>query len=246
MKNTIKSIKKNTVRYLLTIYKYFFRIHSQKVYDIVDAQYIVPDRMFFYWNICKFVNAIQMESAPWTYETILWEVRKIVQPDSKILDYGCGAHKSSYLRSLYGSRISSADILDLALDNFYKINPNDSSVPIEDWSFDIVIASEVIEHVFSPFILLNELIRVSKKYVIISTPNPTSLRSRREFYKTWFLSWFWPSNWDYHICPVFYWQIEKFLHQKGLRFQRIANHTFYDLYGDDVEHAEVFIYIIEL
>ncbi len=246
MKHMRELIRRTTIKHLLPIYRYFSRIHSQKVYDTIDPQYVESDRIFFYWNRCMFVNAIRMESAPWTYETILLEIQKILQPNSNILDYWCGAHKSAYLRSLYGPRVSSADILDLEIDNFYKINPKDSSVPIEDGSFDIVIASEVIEHVFSPFVLLDELIRISREYVIISTPNPASLRSRRQFYKTGFLSWFWPDNWNYHLSPVFYWQVEKFLQEKKLNFKRIANHSFYDLNGDDIENAEVFIYIIKL
>lgn len=231
---------------LYSLYKWFFRIWSTKVFKIIAPEYIENDRLFYYGNYPRFVNGIKMESAPWTYETILFELKSLVWDNTSILDYGCGMHKSAYLRTLYGNRVTSADILDFDINNFLKINIKDSSLPISDKQFDISIASEVIEHVFSPFLLIEELIRVSKKYIIISTPNPASLKSRKLFKKTWFLYWFAPSNWEYHVTPVFYWQIERFLHEKNLSFRRYANHSFYDLKWDDVLYAESFIYIISI
>jgi 2-polyprenyl-3-methyl-5-hydroxy-6-metoxy-1,4-benzoquinol methylase len=38
-------------------------------------------------------------------------------------------------------------------------------------SFDLVVSTEVLEHLDNPIDALNELLRISKKYVIISTPN---------------------------------------------------------------------------
>jgi 2-polyprenyl-3-methyl-5-hydroxy-6-metoxy-1,4-benzoquinol methylase len=227
-------------------YKDILYVRSNALDGLVPTEYIIPDRAFYYGRQLRFVDGIKMESAPGTYETILSELKKLISKDTTILDYGCGIHQSKYMRSLYGDRVSSADVLDFDIDNFYKINTADSSLPLPDKSFSISIASEVIEHVFSPFILLDELIRVSREYIIISTPNPASLKSRSLFSQTGFLHWFGPENWSYHITPVFYWQIEKYLKEKNVSYTRFSNHAFFGLKGDDIEYAEALIYIIDV
>lgn len=51
-------------------------------------------------------------------------------------------------------------------------------LPFEDNSFDAVFACDILEHVRDPWILLGEMGRVSKKYIIIHGPNFASLKCR--------------------------------------------------------------------
>lgn len=51
-------------------------------------------------------------------------------------------------------------------------------IPYPDNSFDVVIALDVLEHVFNPEILLSEMKRVAKHHVIIGVPNFSSFPSR--------------------------------------------------------------------
>jgi len=44
-------------------------------------------------------------------------------------------------------------------------------LPYKNNSFDLVLCTEVLEHMQSPEKALNELIRVSKKYLLLSVPN---------------------------------------------------------------------------
>ena len=44
-------------------------------------------------------------------------------------------------------------------------------LPYKDNSFDLVICTEVLEHLEEPAKALKEILRVSKKYLIISVPN---------------------------------------------------------------------------
>lgn len=44
-------------------------------------------------------------------------------------------------------------------------------LPYEDSSFDLVVCTEVLEHLDQPAKVLNEVLRTSKKYVLISVPN---------------------------------------------------------------------------
>lgn len=51
-------------------------------------------------------------------------------------------------------------------------------LPFADNSFDVVFACDILEHVRNPWILLGEMARVSKKYVVIHGPNFVSLKCR--------------------------------------------------------------------
>jgi len=89
-------------------------------------------------------------------------------------------------------------------------------LPFEDETFDGVVCLEGIEHVLNPFLLLGELIRVSKVggHVIVSTPNIMNMYSRLQFLFTGTFYQFHPSQLhDYgpeeavdrfHISPMSY------------------------------------------
>jgi len=224
----------------------FHKIDNKKVFTLLDKKYIAKYRLFYYWNAVRFVNSIKMESVPWTYETILENLLKydIKWNNYKILDFWCWQHQSMYLKELYKKNIFSADIIDFKMTNFFKINPKKHNLEFENNEFDIVICSEVIEHTLSPFILIEELIRITSKKLIITTPNPMILISRKKFYKTWFLHWFWLKDHSFHKTPIFYWQIENYLKEKNIKYNRYANHSFFWLKWNDIDFWETFIYII--
>lgn len=55
-------------------------------------------------------------------------------------------------------------------------------LPIRNKSFDIVLCSEVLEHVLKPEEVLNELKRVAKLYVVLSVPCVEFARKKRYLY----------------------------------------------------------------
>jgi len=55
---------------------------------------------------------------------------------------------------------------------------SDGKLPYENDSFDYVIMLDVLEHLYDPAKLLNEAKRVTKKFVILSVPNFSSLPAR--------------------------------------------------------------------
>ena len=111
------------------------------------------------------------------YKVLLKEVGKLL-PVS-ILDAGCGEgftlHKLQQAK--IGKELSGFDSLDKAIkigkkqyksldlkvDNIYDIKSPANA-------YDVVICSEVLEHLEHPESALKELIRVSKKYVVLSVP----------------------------------------------------------------------------
>lgn len=97
----------------------------------------------------------------------------------KILDVGCGTGvNATYFRDM-GHEVFGIDISDVAISKFMQ-NGFDGCVcnvadgiPKDDGLFDIVYASDVIEHIDNVDGFLSELYRVLKKNgkLVLSTPN---------------------------------------------------------------------------
>jgi 2-polyprenyl-3-methyl-5-hydroxy-6-metoxy-1,4-benzoquinol methylase len=102
-----------------------------------------------------------------------------------LLDYGCG---EGFVLSLIAQQhpqlsLTGCDINQQALDlaakavpsaNFFICNSTPSSVKIlktTRQSFDIVLCTEVLEHVPHPEQLLQTISRLSRKFVILSVPH---------------------------------------------------------------------------
>lgn len=102
-----------------------------------------------------------------------------LKTNSKILDAGCGngflmkeLKKNSSLTKFYG-----LDILKDSISYAKKLNPdsrffvgNVTDMPFKDDYFDLIICSEVIEHLKNPETALKEIQRTTKKYAIICLP----------------------------------------------------------------------------
>jgi ubiquinone/menaquinone biosynthesis C-methylase UbiE len=74
--------------------------------------------------------------------------------------------------------LEGVDFLDTAIEIGKKIHPqlklkqgNIYDLPYKNSEFDLVICTEVLEHLKEPDKALKELKRVTKKYCIISVPN---------------------------------------------------------------------------
>lgn len=111
-------------------------------------------------------------------KTLLKEAGK-PKPQS-VLDVGCG--EGFTLQKLrenkIGEKLVGIDFSDRAIQIGKKLNPGISlkpgtiyDIPFKDNSFDLVICSEVLEHLEHPEKALLELRRVTKKNCIISVPH---------------------------------------------------------------------------
>jgi 2-polyprenyl-3-methyl-5-hydroxy-6-metoxy-1,4-benzoquinol methylase len=97
-----------------------------------------------------------------------------------ILDVGCG--EGFTLNRLkengIGKRLEGIEYLQAAIDLGRKTYPDVLikkgtiyNLPYKTDSFDLVLCTEVLEHLEKPQDALKELVRVSKKYLVISVPN---------------------------------------------------------------------------
>ncbi len=97
-----------------------------------------------------------------------------------ILDVGCGEgftlnrlKEHGVGKQLEGVEYSK-DAIELGRKTYPQIKIKQGDIynlPYEDNTFDLVLCTEVLEHLGEPEKALKELVRVSKKYLVISVPN---------------------------------------------------------------------------
>lgn len=100
---------------------------------------------------------------------------------NKILDVGCG--EGFVIKVLSPKVVVGIDISRRALTIAKEQNQeccffegNINNLPFDDSSFDLVLATEVLEHLKEPEKAINEIKRTSKKYCIFSVPNEPYFR----------------------------------------------------------------------
>jgi len=131
-------------------------------------------------------NYIKHTSKSWVQQLLisnfnkrLLQLAKGVHPQA-ILDVGCG--EGFTLQRLkgegIGKKLEGIDYSKDAIALGKKTHPNIVikhgdiyALPYKDNSFDLIICSEVMEHLQDPKKALTELARVTKKYCILSVPN---------------------------------------------------------------------------
>lgn len=103
----------------------------------------------------------------------------------KVLDLGCGDGLFMELLRKKGIKGSGVDFSKTAIEKCKMkgleacfIDGSQENLPIADNSFDYVTILDVLEHLPCPEKLLSEAKRISKKYIIISVPNFSSLPAR--------------------------------------------------------------------
>ena len=122
-----------------------------------------PIQRFLLWNFFRnFLN--------------LTKAKKV----ESILDVGCG--EGFTLNRLkekgIGKNLEGVEYSKAAIELGHKMYPdikikqgNIYKLPYKDNTFDLVLCTEVLEHLDDPQKGLKELVRVSKKYLVISVPN---------------------------------------------------------------------------
>ena len=132
-------------------------------------------------------NKEENKSLPDGAKKVLAAITKLFP--KKFLDIGCGdiflsknILKECKIEEYHGIDISGAGVLaakELGI-KAIKLNIDEESLLYEDSYFDMVLAGELIEHLFNPDHLLSQVYRVLKKggYFILTTPNLASWHNR--------------------------------------------------------------------
>ena len=109
-----------------------------------------------------------------------------------ILDIGCSTGYFGQNLEKMGAKVTGIDISKIAIkkaknviSNAIVVDLNQDKLPFNKKTFDIVIASEVIEHLIKPTHVLKEIERVLKSdgYFVVTTPNFMYWGNRLKFLK---------------------------------------------------------------
>jgi ubiquinone/menaquinone biosynthesis C-methylase UbiE len=108
-------------------------------------------------------------------------VQKYMQPGDRVLDVGFGlgyglrilAQKAESLTGIDIDQkaVSAAASLSKTIPNLEIMQYDGTHIPYPDKCFNIVTCIDVVEHVPDYLGFINELIRVSNRVVVLSTPN---------------------------------------------------------------------------
>ncbi len=126
------------------------------------------------------------------YDNKVQSILKYVDHNKQVLDVGCLTGYLGYfcLKKKNSTKVVGIDFVENALKHARKLgidarygNVENGSLPIQDSErFDVIIVSEIIEHLVDPLVVLEKLKKVLKKNgkIIISTPNMAYFQYRFE------------------------------------------------------------------
>ncbi len=112
------------------------------------------------------------------YKELISSIKKLTIESA--LDVGCGEGftLNKLSENKIGKRLEGIDFQKTAIDAGKRVHPNLNlkvgniyHLPYKDNSFDLIICTEVLEHLEDPKKALSEIQRVSSRYVILSVPN---------------------------------------------------------------------------
>lgn len=103
-------------------------------------------------------------------------ITKIIPFNSQtsVLDVGCGNGFFTHYFAQKSNHVVGLDLSQFMLGlntHPHLVRGSAENLPFEDKSFDVVFCSNLLHHVKDPLHVVKEMVRVSKKYVVLSEPN---------------------------------------------------------------------------
>ena len=158
------------------------------------------------------------------HEDVFSMMIDFVNPNSRILDFGCGEGAFSQRLKDFGCHVDACDIDETSfkanVDHFINLDLNREHISDNfDCKYDVVVALEVIEHLENPWKFIRDMksLLTPNGVIVLSTPNISNFASRLRFMmRGTFLS-FEQASFNYgHITPIPSLQLEYIFKQCGL------------------------------
>lgn len=142
----------------------------------MDNQYLAADE-----TSAKYFNRTTRGITRQFIDNLLLEIQ--TDKPRTILDVGCG---TGYITNIMSNELESAIIgCDMDSDRIYFARRNFGEeviigditrLPFKNMSFDMVVASEILEHISCTDAALREIRRIAKNSIIITVPNEPYFR----------------------------------------------------------------------
>lgn len=136
---------------------------------------------------------LQTVTRPFTPPSRIGTVYRTLTPNACVLDVGCAGFVQARLAQAMGRtnlRHFGIDYCDRNAElpsgyGFKRVDLNREAIPFEAGSFDLVVASHILEHVVEPLRIFSECVRVCKPggIIYIAAPSERSLFSPGMFFK---------------------------------------------------------------
>ena len=196
---------------------------------------------------------IPSRSDPYTHEVVLSVAEEYLK-NSNVLDVGCGTGAFLYkIKDLTSKRFGCDFNINQYKENdnkknIKKVNLDGEKLPYSENEFDIVFCLDVLEHLFNPYVLVEECLRVLKKdgVFIVSSPNLHSYVQRIYFLLTGRLKGFWDKKHrrdfgEMHLAPIFRDQLSEFLLGRGKIIREDFNRSNIPKLRIELKHKSYFM-----
>ncbi|MBS3090711.1 methyltransferase domain-containing protein [Candidatus Pacearchaeota archaeon] len=168
---------------LFNVITLFFIISSPIVFILAAIPFIIIGLYLILWNSYRTekVESLNETGKRENYTNtrsrdITPIFKKLIPPDaSSCLDIGAGRYMSSHFMKCFFKKYVCLDIYNADIEQDLNIK---KEINLPDNSIDIVIASNILEHLVDPMPIALEANRISKKYLIIGLPNEYPLDER--------------------------------------------------------------------
>lgn len=143
-------------------FKAFFSNHTPLLYHLV-ANFGLKGNSAEHWND-RLAETWDDAGRSWPLKTDI--IRGLTQPMSKILDVACGTGgilrtlQASGYENLFATEISTYAVERLRDQGIHAVVGKLPKIPFPDASFDVVIASQILEHVIRRATFVREISRV--------------------------------------------------------------------------------------
>jgi SAM-dependent methyltransferase len=195
----------------------------------VYKQEISSERYLRHYIFPLKVDALPTHAAPGTMEIVLRIAKELQSNQRSTLKLAnLGAGKTNIFFSNLGIDVDGYDI-NPEVKNVFYANLNDNDNISEKNKYDIIVAEEIIEHIENPWLFFRKARWISKDngILIVTTPNTDSFYSRIKFLTTGRFHWFEVKDEDYHINPIFLWELKLIARKNNFKVLKINGNSQY-------------------
>jgi SAM-dependent methyltransferase len=177
-------------------------------------------------------RGLRIHAAPNLHDDCIALIKQISSlKGANVLDIGAGEGAFSQRLIDEGFEVQAVDFQEDRFRANAECQRVDLNTDFHDkWTneFDLIVAIEVIEHLFNPRHFINNCLRVLKSngYLLLTSPNTENWISRIRFLRDGCFMWFDESDYHSygHITPVFSWQIAHICEELGAELVSV-HHT---------------------